>query len=58
MTPSESQGFRGVSLKKGLVGEVESFIKEFPGYRSIPEFLSEAARLRMETLRKGRNAKA
>ena len=53
--PKVETGFRGVSLKAELVGEVEQLIKELPGYRGVAEFVSEAVRLRMEQLRK--NAK-
>jgi metal-responsive CopG/Arc/MetJ family transcriptional regulator len=50
-TPAKEQDFRGVSLKGDLVGEVETFIREHPAYRSISEFVSEAIRLRMEQVR-------
>jgi len=50
--PSENEGFRGVSLKAEVVSEVEQIIKDFPTYRSVAEFVSEAVRLRMEELRK------
>jgi len=50
--PSENEGFRGVSLKAEVVSEVEQLIKDFPVYRSVAEFVSEAIRLRMEELRK------
>lgn len=49
--PSKSEGFRGVSLKAELVTEVEELIKEFPRYRGVAEFVSEAIRLRMEQVR-------
>jgi Arc/MetJ-type ribon-helix-helix transcriptional regulator len=52
--PSESEGFRGVSLKAEVVSEIEKFIEENPTYRSVAEFVSEAVRLRMEQVRKGR----
>lgn len=51
--PSESEGFRGVSLKAEVVKEIEKFIEENPTYRSVAEFVSEAVRLRMEQVRKG-----
>lgn len=44
--------FRSVSLKADLVGQVEDFIKSSGRYRSIAEFVAEAARLRLETLEK------
>lgn len=49
--PSENEGFKGVSLKAGLVDEIEEFLKEFPSYRSVAELVSEAVRLRMEQVR-------
>jgi metal-responsive CopG/Arc/MetJ family transcriptional regulator len=49
-TPTKEQDFRGVSLKSDLVGEVETFIREHPAYRSVSEFVSEAIRLRMEQI--------
>jgi len=52
--PSESEGFRGVSLKADVVDAIEKFIEEHPTYRSVAEFVSEAVRLRMEQVRKGR----
>jgi len=50
--PSKETGFRGVSLKTELIEEIERFLKEHVEYRGVPEFLSEAVRLRMEQLRK------
>lgn len=49
--PSESEGFKGVSLKADLYREIEDFVKDHLGYRSVAEFVSEAVRLRMEQLR-------
>lgn len=43
-------GFRSVSLSKPLRKEIDEFIKEHPKYRSAADFVSEAARLRMEEL--------
>lgn len=43
-------GFRSVSLSKPLRNEIDEFLKEHPKYRSAAEFVSEAARLRMEEL--------
>jgi len=45
-------GFRKISLQDELVDSVEAFIEEHGKYRSIAEFLSEAARLRMEQLQR------
>jgi Arc/MetJ-type ribon-helix-helix transcriptional regulator len=44
--------FRGVSLQASLVKEIEETIKKIPYYRSVAEFVSEAVRLRLETLKK------
>lgn len=41
-------GFRKISLQTALVDSIEKFIEKYGNYRSIAEFLSEAARLRME----------
>jgi len=43
--------FRGVSLQSTLITEVEETIKAVPHYRSVAEFVSEAVRLRLETLK-------
>jgi Arc/MetJ-type ribon-helix-helix transcriptional regulator len=45
-------GFRKVSLKGELVSEVENAIKKAKTYRSIAEFVSEAVRLRLESISK------
>ena len=47
--------FRKISIQDKLVTEVEGFIKKHGRYRSIAEFFSEAARLRLETLNKELN---
>lgn len=51
--PSEENGFKGISLKASLVDEIEAFICNTSGYRSVAEFVSESTRLRLEDLRKG-----
>jgi hypothetical protein len=51
--PSEGNGFKGISLKASLVDEIEAFICNTSGYRSVAEFVSESTRLRLEDLRKG-----
>jgi len=45
-------GFRKVSIQDQLVEQVENYIKEHGGYRSIAEFVSEAIRLRLEQLKR------
>lgn len=42
--------FKSISLKASLVEQIEDFIKKKQGYRSVAEFVSEAARLRLEEL--------
>ena len=48
----EKAEFKSISIKAGLVEEVEAFIKQSGRYRSTAEFFSEAARLRLEQLQK------
>jgi metal-responsive CopG/Arc/MetJ family transcriptional regulator len=50
--PLEGNGFKGISLKASLVDEIEAFICNTSGYRSVAEFVSESTRLRLEDLRK------
>jgi len=51
MCPRTKQDFRGVSLKRALVEEIEKFIAEYPQYKSIADFIHEATRVRMENIR-------
>ena len=44
--------FRGISLRKDLVCEVEKFIESFGRYKSVTDFVTEATRLRLEELQK------
>jgi metal-responsive CopG/Arc/MetJ family transcriptional regulator len=46
----EKPDFRSVSLKTELVEAIEDYIKDDKRYRSVPEFLAEAARMRLEEL--------
>jgi len=48
----KQRNYRGVSLPNELVTKVEQLIKKFRTYRTIAEFVSEAVRLRLETLEK------
>ncbi|MDH5482623.1 MAG: ribbon-helix-helix domain-containing protein [Candidatus Bathyarchaeota archaeon] len=48
--------FKSISLKTELVEEIEEFIKNNKRYRSIAEFVSEAARLRLEELQRIKEA--
>ncbi len=49
--PGQDSGFRGVSLKNGLVDEVEKFVKEHHEYKNTADFIHEAVRVRIEELR-------
>ena len=44
--------FRGVSLRKDLIEEIEKFIETFGRYKSVTDFVTEATRLRLEELQK------
>jgi Arc/MetJ-type ribon-helix-helix transcriptional regulator len=44
--------YRGVSLKEELFERVERLIRKLGTYKSVTEFISEATRLRLETLEK------
>ena len=44
--------YRGVSLKEELVDRVEQLIRRLGTYKTIAEFVSEAVRLRLETVEK------
>jgi Arc/MetJ-type ribon-helix-helix transcriptional regulator len=44
--------FRGISLRKDLIDEVEKFIDSFGRYKSVTDFITEATRLRLEDLQK------
>jgi len=48
----EKAEFKSVSIKASLVEEVESYVDKSSRYRSVAEFFSEAARLRLEQLQK------
>jgi Arc/MetJ-type ribon-helix-helix transcriptional regulator len=44
--------FRGISLRKDLIEEIEKFIESFGRYKSVTDFVTEAVRLRLEELQK------
>jgi Arc/MetJ-type ribon-helix-helix transcriptional regulator len=44
--------FRGISLRKDLIDEIETFIESFGRYKSVTDFITEATRLRLEELQK------
>jgi len=48
-----ANGYRGVSLPKELVDDVEFFTKAHKSWPSVAQFISEAVRLRLEDLKKG-----
>lgn len=48
----EKAEFKSISLKAALINEIEDFIQKNKKYRSVAEFVSEAARLRLEILEK------
>jgi hypothetical protein len=44
--------FKSVSLSKPLYTLISKFIEDHPEYRSIADFVSESARVRMQELAK------
>jgi len=46
------EGYRGISLPKELVDDVEKFVEGSGRYKSIAQFVSEAIRLRLERVAK------
>lgn len=44
--------FRGVSLHKGLLDEVDELVEASGRYRTTTEFVNEAVRLRLEMLQR------
>lgn len=50
--PKNEQDFRGVSLKRELVDEVEEYVQKSTRYKSIADFIHEAIRLKMQDLEK------
>ncbi len=46
------QNYRSVSVNDELVERVKQLIKQIGTYHSVSEFVSEAVRLRIETLEK------
>lgn len=47
---SKNVSYRRVSLRKELVDDIGRFVESHPLYRSIPDFIAEAIRLRFEEL--------
>jgi Arc/MetJ-type ribon-helix-helix transcriptional regulator len=52
--PKEEQDFRGVSLKRELVNQVEQLVKDNQEYKSVADFVHEAVRLRMQEIKKNK----
>lgn len=50
--PEKNSDFKSISIRTELIAEIAAFIDKNKRYRSIAEFLSEAARLRLEELEK------
>ena len=50
--PKKDSDYKGVSLKKELINQIEVFIDKNPQYKSISDFIHEAARIRMEEINK------
>jgi hypothetical protein len=48
----EKPEFRTISLKAGLVDDIESYLTRCKRYRSIAEFVSEAVRSKLEAIEK------
>lgn len=48
--PEKTKNFRSISLGGHLVRDIEDFIKEDGRYKSVAEFVSESARLRMDEI--------
>lgn len=55
MAGTESE-YRGVNLKRALLDAVDEYIKQNKTYNSAASFVSEAIRLRLETLNKNKGA--
>jgi Arc/MetJ-type ribon-helix-helix transcriptional regulator len=45
-----TKNYRNVTLKRQLVERVEQIVQKLGTYHSIAEFISEAVRLRFETI--------
>lgn len=60
MSPKKETGFRGTSIKKELVDDIEKFIKEHPeaGYKTVADFVQEATRLRIQELKRNYSSSA
>ncbi len=52
----EDKKYRGITFTKDLIDEIEKYIESDTKYHSIAEFMSEAARLRLQELQKEKEA--
>ena len=52
--PKKDSDYKGVSLKKELVDQIEVFIEKNPQYKSISDFIHEATRIRLEEINKSK----
>jgi hypothetical protein len=50
--PKKDADYKGVSLKRELVEQIEQLVEENKQYKSVADFLHEAARLRIEEVNK------
>ncbi|MDR2720257.1 MAG: hypothetical protein LBC03_05600 [Nitrososphaerota archaeon] len=48
---TEEKRFRGVSIKKELIDQVEEFITDNPEYKGVADFIHESIRVHMHTIR-------
>lgn len=53
--PKKDADYKGVSLKRDLVEQIEKFVEDNPQYKSTADFLHESARVRMEEINKAKN---
>lgn len=52
MAKMKTKRFRSISLRGVLIDEIQDYIAKEQRYRSVAEFLSESARLRLDELRR------
>ena len=48
----EDRKYRSVSLRAEFIDQIEEYIKENPEYSTVTDFVNEAARLRLQELKK------
>jgi Arc/MetJ-type ribon-helix-helix transcriptional regulator len=47
----EERKYRSVSLRAEFVEQIEDYIKEHPEYSTVTDFVNEAARIRLQSLK-------